>query len=211
MATVIALSNSATPDPNTCAYCQHPYTPRRRWVQKYCGSACRVAASNERTGRAHPLESKKVRARRRAKGFGRTPSAVAASGGSGAGLTFQQTALAAGVGALGANAISQSAEYLAVTQNLVAQVQQLTQTVAHLLERQKRFEAAQRQQFTTLGNGLFATLQKLGLSSPEVRRVMQLPAPAPVAPPATSPMVPPSATPTPAAEETIPPLGESES
>ncbi|OUJ66919.1 DUF2256 domain-containing protein, partial [Hymenobacter crusticola] len=148
MATVIPLSSAAATSPNTCTYCQQPYTPRRRWVQKYCSSACRVAASNERTGRAHPLESKKVRARRRAKGLGRTPSAVAASasGGSGIGLTFQQTALAAGVGALGANALSQTAEYLAVTQNLAAQVQQLTQTVAHVLERQKQFEAAQIQQ-----------------------------------------------------------------
>ncbi|OUJ65684.1 hypothetical protein, partial [Hymenobacter crusticola] len=71
----------------------------------------------------------------------------------------------------------------------------------------KQFEAAQIQQFTTLGNGLFATLQKLGLSAPEVRRVMQLPTPAPpVAPTAPSPDVPLAATT--AAAEKVPPREE---
>ena len=51
----------------------------KRWVQKYCGSPCRVAACNARAGRAHPLESQSATKARRRKERGRTPTAVAAA------------------------------------------------------------------------------------------------------------------------------------
>lgn len=46
-------------------------------MQKYCGSSCRVAACNQRAGRAHPLESQSATKARRRKERGRTPTAVA--------------------------------------------------------------------------------------------------------------------------------------
>ena len=58
-----------------CKYCRNSYTPTKRWGQKYCGSACRVAACNERAGRAHPKENAASKSRRR-KALGRTPSAI---------------------------------------------------------------------------------------------------------------------------------------
>lgn len=156
-----------------CAYCKKEFTPKRRWVQKYCGSACRVAASNERTGRPHPLEPEKVRARRRVGGkapVGRTPSAVEKSG-----QNFQQTMLASGLGALGANAVSQTAEYLLVTKQLIGQVEALAKAVANLAAQQTAAEAREVRQFTTVANGLFTALQKLGLPEVEVRKAMRLP------------------------------------
>lgn len=60
-----------------CEYCRRKFVPKKRWVQKYCGSPCRVAACNQRAGRAHPLESQSAGKARRRKERGRTPSAVA--------------------------------------------------------------------------------------------------------------------------------------
>lgn len=61
-----------------CEYCRRKFVPKKRWVQKYCGSPCRVAACNQRAGRAHPLESQLAIKTRRRKERGRTPTAVAA-------------------------------------------------------------------------------------------------------------------------------------
>lgn len=58
-----------------CHYCRRKYMPTKRYIQKYCQSACRVAACNERKGRAHPKENRATRSRR-LKDRGRTPSAV---------------------------------------------------------------------------------------------------------------------------------------
>jgi hypothetical protein len=71
------MSTSIIPQ-QACKYCRKPYTPTKRWGQKYCGSACRVAACNERAGRAHPKENAASKSRRR-KALGRTPSAVITS------------------------------------------------------------------------------------------------------------------------------------
>lgn len=60
-----------------CEYCRRKFVPKKRWVQKYCGSPCRVAACNQRAGRAHPLESQSAIKARRRKERGRTPTAVA--------------------------------------------------------------------------------------------------------------------------------------
>lgn len=62
-----------------CEYCRRKFVPKKRWVQKYCGSPCRVAACNARAGRAHPLESQSATKARRRKERGRTPTAVAAA------------------------------------------------------------------------------------------------------------------------------------
>ncbi|TVT36782.1 hypothetical protein FNT36_25035 [Hymenobacter setariae] len=62
-----------------CEYCRRKFVPKKRWVQKYCGSPCRVAACNQRAGRAHPLESQSAIKIRRRKERGRTPTAVAAN------------------------------------------------------------------------------------------------------------------------------------
>lgn len=62
-----------------CEYCRQKFVPKKRWVQKYCGSPCRVAACNQRAGRAHPLESQSATKARRRKERGRTPTAVAAN------------------------------------------------------------------------------------------------------------------------------------
>ncbi|QKG54938.1 hypothetical protein [Hymenobacter sp. BRD67] len=59
-----------------CEYCRRKFVPKKRWVQKYCGSPCRVAACNQRAGRAHPLESQSATKARRRKERGRTPTAV---------------------------------------------------------------------------------------------------------------------------------------
>lgn len=153
--------------PESCAYCKQSYTPKRRWIQKYCSGACRVAACNQRTGRPHPLEPEKVRARRRArseKGIGRTPSAVAKGSGG-----FQQQVLAAGLGALGANAVTQTAEYLAITKSMADRINKLEVMVSTLAQQQA-------QMLSTLGSGVFATLQTLGLGEAEIKQVMKLPA-----------------------------------
>lgn len=52
------MENPSIPEQN-CAYCDGLFTPKRRWIQKYCCESCRTLACRERkNGISGTLESK---------------------------------------------------------------------------------------------------------------------------------------------------------
>lgn len=52
------MENRTIPEQN-CAYCDGLFTPKRRWIQKYCCESCRTLACRERkNGVSGTLESK---------------------------------------------------------------------------------------------------------------------------------------------------------
>lgn len=105
-----------------CLYCYRDFVPVKRGTQKFCGNSCRTTYSKKKKrgtlGRFTHLP-----------GPGGAPAPVAA----GSPASFGQQVLAAGTGALAANAISQTTEYFAVTQGLIREVEKLTGLVQTLL------------------------------------------------------------------------------
>jgi hypothetical protein len=152
----------------SCAYCHQAFVPVKRGTQRFCSGSCRTTYSRKKKagtlGRLTQLP---------------TPAAVQPPS------SFVQQALAAGTGALAANVVSQTAEYFAVTQGLVQQVDRLTQLVELLLQNH-----ATSTRLT--GSGLLALLQKSGVSTDVARRVLGLSAAktAPLATPAPAATAP---------------------
>ncbi len=96
-----------------CAYCGGKFVPTKRGTQRFCGASCRVSYCRKK--KAGTLGQLTRRA---------GPPRPAA------GLSFGQSVLAAGLGSLGANGLTQAGEYLLVTRELAQQLQALQQAVA---------------------------------------------------------------------------------
>jgi hypothetical protein len=107
------MASSSPPNKQKCAYCGDKFVPVKRGTQRFCGPSCRVSYCRKKKagtlGRITHL-----------------PGPARAS----AGLSFSQTVLAAGLGSLGANLLTQAGEYALVTQDLLQQFQALQQAVA---------------------------------------------------------------------------------
>lgn len=96
-----------------CAYCGDKFVPTKRGTQRFCGASCRVSYCRKK--KAGTLGQLTRRA---------GPPRPAA------GLSFGQSVLAAGLGSLGANGLTQAGEYLLVTRALAQQLQALQHAVA---------------------------------------------------------------------------------
>jgi len=109
------MARSAPAHKQKCAYCGAKFVPTKRGTQRFCGASCRVSYCRKKKagtlGQLTPLPGPPRRA---------------------AGLTFQQTVLATGLGSLGANVVTQAWEYALVTRELVQQVRALQHAVAAL-------------------------------------------------------------------------------
>lgn len=147
-----------------CLYCYRDFVPAKRGTQKFCGSSCRTTYSKKKKrgtlGRFTHLPG---------------PSGAPAPVAPGSPASFGQQVLAAGTGALAANAISQTTEYFAVTQGLIREVEKLTGLVQTLLAHHT----------TSTGitvAGLRHLLVKSGVPPSDVVRVLKPAAAALVAP-----------------------------
>lgn len=141
----------------SCSYCHQEYVPVKRGTQRFCSASCRTTYCRKKNdgslGRRTKLSGP---ARFQQKG------------------TFAETALASATGALAANAVSQTAEYFAVTKGLVKQVEQLTQLVQQLA-------ADQAATAKLLGRGTLNVLTKLGATKEEAWSAINTPFQTPAA------------------------------
>lgn len=134
-----------------CDYCHQAFIPQKRGTQRFCSASCRTTHCRKK----------------KAGTLGR----VTKLKGPGKGLprgSFAETALAAATGALAANAVSQTAEYFAVTRGLVQQVTGLTHLVQQLL-------AQQANNTKMLGRASLTMLTKLGATKAEALQVLNTP------------------------------------
>jgi hypothetical protein len=107
------MASSSPPNKQKCAYCGDKFVPVKRGTQRFCGASCRVSYCRKKKagtlGRITHLPG---------------PPRVFA------GLSFPQTVLAAGLGSLGANLLTQAGEYALVTQDLLQQLQAIQHAMA---------------------------------------------------------------------------------
>lgn len=135
----------------SCAYCHSDFVPRKRGTQRFCSASCRTTyCRKKREGTLGRVT--KLRGLERGLQRG----------------SFAETALASATGALAANAVSQTAEYFAVTRGLVQQVDQLTHLVQQLIKDQAN-SAKQ------IGRGTLTVLTKLGASKAEALEAISTP------------------------------------
>lgn len=135
----------------SCKYCHQEFTPTKRGTQVFCSASCRTTHCRKKNdgtlGRATRLL-----------GPGRGQSKN----------TFTENVLASATGALAANAVSQTTEYLTVTKGLVKQVELLTHLVQQLLANHSA--SAQH-----LGRGTLNVLTRLGATKEEALQAMKTP------------------------------------
>lgn len=135
----------------SCAYCHKDFVPKKRGTQRFCSPSCRTTNCKKKQagtlGRITKLKGP---------GRGVQPR------------SFAETALASATGALAANAVSQTAEYFAVTKGLVQQVEQLTRLVQKLV-------VDQASSAKMLGRGTLTLLTKLGASKAEALAAINTP------------------------------------
>ena len=137
----------------SCAYCFDDFVPRKRGTQRFCSASCRTThCKKKREGTVGKLTKLPGPGNKANKGSN----------------SFTEMALASATGALAANAVSHTAEYFAVTQGLVRQVEQLTKLVQQLLVDQT--DNAKR-----LGRGTLTMLTKLGASKEEAWKAINTP------------------------------------
>lgn len=131
----------------SCAYCHQDFIPTRRGTQRFCSGGCRTTYSRKlkagTLGKLTRLPTPAAVQRQQ------TPS-------------FGKQVLAAGTGALAANAVSQTAEYFAVTKGLVQEVAELKSLVVQLLNNQAH---GNRGLFT----GMLTLLEKAGIPANTAR------------------------------------------
>lgn len=146
----------------SCKYCYQEYVPVKRGTQLFCSASCRTTYCRKKNkgslGRVTRLSGP---VRNQQKG------------------TFAETVLASATGALAANAVTQTAEYYAVTKGLVKQVEQLTQLVQQLT-------ASQAATAQLLGRGTLNVLTKLGATKEEALLAINTPFQTPAVAPAAS-------------------------
>jgi hypothetical protein len=151
----------------SCTYCHQEYVPVKRGTQRFCSASCRTTYCRKKKNGSLDRGTRIAGpARHQQKG------------------TFVETALASATGALAANAVTQTAEYFAVTKGLVKQVEQLTQLVQQLA-------ADQATTARLLGRGTLNVLTKLGATKEEALSAINTPFQTPtVAPISAQPEMP---------------------
>lgn len=136
----------------SCRNCYQEFIPKKRGTQLHCSASCRTTYCRKKKagtlGRLTKLPGPQQRV-----GL-ENPS-------------FAKAALTSAAGALAANAVSQTAEYFAITQGLERKVDKLLKMVDYLIQ----FQSSSNK---LLGKGLLKSLRAMGIPETAAREAMGL-------------------------------------